>query len=747
MKKISLPIEGMSCAACSQSIERKLNKTDGVSSIAVNLATESAQIEYNPDEVRLSEIKQIIIKLGFTPKEADIKRNIDEDRAKKEAEIQSMKSKLILSALFAIPLFYIAMGPMMPFFKWPLPNFLDPMTAPLAYAGIQLLLVVPIVWAGRKFYQVGFKQLMHKSPNMDSLIAVGTSAALLYSLFSFFQILNGDHMAAHHLYFESAGIIITLILLGKTLETISKGKTSDAIKKLIGLAPKSALVESNGEIIEIPVDEIEVGDIIVVKPGGKIAVDGTVVDGYSSIDESMLTGESIPIEKTKGARVYAASINKTGTIKYKADKIGEETALAQIIHLVAQAQGSKAPIARLADIISGYFVPIVIGIATLSAFLWFISGQDLVFTLKIFIAVLVIACPCALGLATPTAIMVGTGKGAEMGILVKSGGALEIAHKVDTIIFDKTGTLTKGKPEVTDILSYNTFSKEMVLKYAASAEMGSEHPLADAIIAKAKEDSIEIQTTSSFEAIPGRGVLAVVDQKTIQLGNHKMMIENGISISDAESDFNRLADQGKTPMFIAIDGVLGGIIASADVLKDSSIKAIQTLKAMHITTLMITGDHHKTANAIAREVGISKVISEVLPGDKANQVKKLQEQGNKVAMVGDGINDAPALTQADIGIAIGSGTDVAMESSDIVLMKNDLMDVVGALKLSRQTIRNIKQNLFWAFIYNIIGIPVAAGVLHIFGGPLLNPMLAAAAMSMSSVSVLTNALRLKSFKF
>ncbi|MBM7560784.1 heavy metal translocating P-type ATPase [Fusibacter tunisiensis] len=747
MKKISLPIEGMSCAACSQSIERKLNKTDGVSSIAVNLATESAQIEYNPDEVRLSEIKQIIIKLGFTPKEADIKRNIDEDRAKKEAEIQSMKSKLILSALFAIPLFYIAMGPMMPFFKWPLPNFLDPMTAPLAYAGIQLLLVVPIVWAGRKFYQVGFKQLMHKSPNMDSLIAVGTSAALLYSLFSFFQILNGDHMAAHHLYFESAGIIITLILLGKTLETISKGKTSDAIKKLIGLAPKSALVESNGEIIEIPVDEIEVGDIIVVKPGGKIAVDGTVVDGYSSIDESMLTGESIPIEKTKGARVYAASINKTGTIKYKADKIGEETALAQIIHLVAQAQGSKAPIARLADIISGFFVPIVIGIATLSAFLWFISGQDLVFTLKIFIAVLVIACPCALGLATPTAIMVGTGKGAEMGILVKSGGALEIAHKVDTIIFDKTGTLTKGKPEVTDILSYNTFSKEMVLKYAASAEMGSEHPLADAIIAKAKEDSIEIQTTSSFEAIPGRGVLAVVDQKTIQLGNHKMMIENGISISDAESDFNRLADQGKTPMFIAIDGVLGGIIASADVLKDSSIKAIQTLKAMHITTLMITGDHHKTANAIAREVGISKVISEVLPGDKANQVKKLQEQGNKVAMVGDGINDAPALTQADIGIAIGSGTDVAMESSDIVLMKNDLMDVVGALKLSRQTIRNIKQNLFWAFIYNIIGIPVAAGVLHIFGGPLLNPMLAAAAMSMSSVSVLTNALRLKSFKF
>lgn len=745
-KNINLPIEGMTCAACSQAIERKLKKTEGIENISVNLATEYAQIDYNPDQIRLSEIKQIITKLGYTPKEAEIKRNVDADREKKELEIKEMKFKFTLSAVFAVPLFYIAMGPMIPFIDLPLPTLLNPMMNPLNFALIQLLLVLPIVWAGRNFYTIGFKQLINRTPNMDSLIAIGTSAALVYSIFSIGQILAGDHMAAHHMYFESAGIIITLILLGKTLETISKGKTSEAIKKLMGLTPKTAWVESNGTLIEIPVDEIEVGDIVIAKPGGKIAVDGVVVEGYSSIDESMLTGESIPVEKNIGDKVYGASINKAGTLKYKAEKIGEETALAQIIHLVEQAQGTKAPIARMADIISGYFVPIVIAIAIVSSVLWYISGQDIVFTLKIFIAILVIACPCALGLATPTAIMVGTGKGAELGVLVKSGEALETAYKIDTIIFDKTGTLTKGKPEVTDIYAVNGFKEIEILKYAASAEYGSEHPLADSIIARAKSDKVDLVSADQFEAIPGRGIRARIEEKTILLGNMKLMKENHLDPSEILQAFDDFAEEGKTPMMLAIDDKIAGIIASADVLKENSQEAIKRLHKMNIKTMMITGDHEKTALAIARKVGIDAVIADVLPGDKSNEVKKLQDKGAQVAMVGDGINDAPALAQANIGIAIGSGTDVAMESSDIVLMKSDLMDVVTALSLSRKTIRNIKQNLFWAFIYNVIGIPIAAGALYLFGGPLLNPMLAAAAMSMSSVSVLSNALRLKTFK-
>ncbi len=742
-KVITIPIEGMTCASCSAAIERKLSKQFGVKSISVNLATEVAQINYNPDEIRLSEIKSHISKLGYTPKEVEIKRDIDQDQKRKEDEINSLKNRLKLSALFSIPLFYIAMAPMIGF---PFPSGISPMHQPLLYALFQILLVLPVIWAGRKFYTVGYRQIFHLSPNMDSLIAIGTSAALLYSFFSVFQIVNGDHMAVEHMYFETAGVIITLILLGKTLEAISKGKTSEAIKKLMGLTPKTAVIVINGQEIEMPVEEIEVGDLVIARPGSKIAVDGIIENGYTTVDESMLTGESMPVDKQNGDPVFAASINKTGLIYYKANKVGNETALAQIIKLVEQAQGSKAPIARMADVISGYFVPVVFGIALIAALAWMVSGQELIFTLKVFIAVLVIACPCALGLATPTAIMVGTGKGAELGILVKSGEALETAHKINTVIFDKTGTLTKGKPEVTDVLTYQGFTTDDILKYAYSVEYGSEHPLAEAIINKGNELNIERFELTKFEEIPGHGVKAFVNDHQVLLGNIKLIDTEKINIDAFSNDFDKIASEGKTPMLIAIDGKLAGIIGAADVLKENSQKAIQKLHQMNIRTMMITGDHAKTARAIASSVGIDDVLAEVLPSEKANAVKKLQEEGRIVAMVGDGINDAPALAQADIGISIGSGTDVAIESADIVLMKNNLLDVVSAIGLSRATIRNIKQNLFWAFIYNIIGIPVAAGGIYLFGGPLLNPVIAAAAMSMSSVSVLTNALRLKSYK-
>ena len=745
-KQVIIPIEGMTCASCTQAIERKLSKQDGVSNITVNLATEMATIMYNPDKVRLSEIKQQITKLGYTPKDVVVKRNIDEDREKKQLEIKKMKGKLILATVFTIPLFYIAMVPMLSFISLPFPSAISPMNFPLNFAFLQILLTIPVIWAGRNFYTIGYRQLWHRSPNMDSLIAIGTSAALFYSIFSVYQIYTGDHKAVEHMYFETAGVIITLILLGKTLETISKGKTSEAIKKLIGLTPKTAIIINGDQEIEISVEEIEIGDIVIVKPGGKVAVDGVVIEGYSTVDESMLTGESMPVDKKIGDSVYGASINKTGLMKYKATKVGDETALAQIIKLVEEAQGSKAPIARMADIISGYFVPIVFVIAFLSALAWFIAGQDIVFVLKVFIAILVIACPCALGLATPTAIMVGTGKGAELGVLVKSGEALETAHKIDTIIFDKTGTLTKGKPEVTDIITFEPENEALLLSLAYSAEYGSEHPLAQAIVNKAVELGAVKKDLIHFEEIPGHGLEAKTSEHTVLLGNIKLMKLKNVDFSPWMSRFDQLAEQGKTPMLMAVNSQPFGIIGAADVLKENSVLAIKRLHKMNIKTLMITGDHEKTARAIASTVGIDDVLAEVLPGDKAESVRSLQSQGKTVAMVGDGINDAPALAQADIGIAIGSGTDVAMESADIVLMKSDLLDVVSAIALSRATITNIKQNLFWAFIYNIVGIPVAAGVLYLFGGPLLNPVIAAAAMSMSSVSVLTNALRLKRFR-
>ena len=567
----------------------------------------------------------------------------------------------------------------------------------------------------------------------------------IYSLFGMYKIIAGDISYVMHLYFEAAVTILTLITLGKYLEAVSKGKTSEAIKKLMGLAPKTATVIRDNKEIIVSVDEVVVGDIVLVKPGKRLPVDGEVIEGSTAIDESMLTGESIPVEKSVGSNVIGASINKTGFIKYKATKVGKDTALAQIIRLVEDAQGSKAPIAKMADVISSYFVPIVIGLAILSAIVWLISGETPIFALTIFISVLVIACPCALGLATPTAIMVGTGKGAENGVLIKGGEALEITHKIDTIVFDKTGTITEGKPVVTDILTKNK-EKDVLLSLAASAEKGSEHPLGEAIVRAALEKKLELKILNNFNAIPGHGIEVTIDKDNILLGNLKLMKEKNIDVEEFKLDSDKLANEGKTPMYIAINNKLEGIIAVADVVKPSSFEAIKELHNMGIKVAMITGDNKKTAEAIAKQVGIDIVLSEVLPEDKANEVKKLQGQNNKVAMVGDGINDAPALAQADIGIAIGSGTDVAIESADIVLMRSDLMDVIVAIKLSKATIRNIKQNLFWAFGYNVLGIPVAMGVLHIFGGPLLNPMIAAAAMSLSSVSVLANALRLKKFR-
>ncbi len=745
-KEITMPIQGMTCAACSSRIEKVVGKMNGVNSVTVNFATEKANVKYNPDVVRISEIKQTIAKAGYKALEIESREAVDEDKIRKQKEIKTFWIKFIVSAVFAIPLLYIAMAPMIPWLGWPIPNFLAPMQYPLTYAIFEILLVVPILIAGNRFYSVGFKAIVMRSPNMDSLIAMGTSAAVLYSLYSTYRITTGDFKAVESLYFETAGVIITLILLGKYLESVSKGKTSEAIKKLMGLAPKTAIVIQDGKEIEMPIEEVEVSDIILVKPGDKIPVDGIVEDGLTSIDESMLTGESMPVEKKAGDKVYAASINKNGLIKFKATKIGSDTALAQIIKLVEDAQGSKAPIAQMADIVSGYFVPIVFAIATLAGLAWLISGQSVVFSLTIFIAILVIACPCALGLATPTAIMVGTGKGAEYGILIKGGEALETTHKINTIVFDKTGTITEGKPEITDILKVGSMSDQRLLQLAASAEKGSEHPLGEAIVKGAEKQGLDFLKVDRFSAIPGHGIEVEIEGIKMLLGNRKLMIDRNISLSELENESDRLASEGKTPMYITCDNKLAGIIAVADVVKESSAKAIKKLQSMGIEVAMITGDNKRTAEAIAKQVGITRVLAEVLPQDKSNEVKKLQAEGKKVSMVGDGINDAPALAQADIGIAIGSGTDVAMESADIVLMRSDLMDVPTAIQLSKSTIRNIKQNLFWAFGYNVLGIPVAAGLLHLFGGPTLNPIFAAAAMSLSSVSVLTNALRLKGFK-
>ncbi|HAX73478.1 MAG TPA: heavy metal translocating P-type ATPase [Firmicutes bacterium] len=731
-------IEGLSCSSCANKVEKIVGELDGVDQATVNFATHKLVVKYNEDIVNDVKMKAAVEKAGYK-----LIREEDEDiEVSKLTESKILLIRFILSLVFAIPLLVISMGHMM---GMPLPHIIEPMMNPLNFAVVQLILTVPVMIISYKFYLIGLKSLWKLSPNMDSLISIGTLAAFFYGLFAIYKINQGEHEYAMHLYFESAAVILVLITLGKYLEAVSKGKTSEAIKKLMGLAPKTATIIREEVEQVVPINEVMVGDIVLVKPGEKLPVDGEVIEGSTAIDEAMLTGESMPVEKTIGSMVYGASINKTGFIKYVATKVGRDTALAQIIKLVEDAQGSKAPIAKLADVISGYFVPVVIGLAIFSALAWGVSGQDLDFALTIFISVLVIACPCALGLATPTAIMVGTGIGAENGVLIKGGEALETTHKIDTIVFDKTGTITEGKPTVTDIISLNQ-NEEFLLQMGGSAEVGSEHPLGIAIVDEAKRRQLTLKPMTSFNAILGQGIAGEIEQQIIHIGNKKLMDTIHINISSLASESDKLAAGGKTPMYVAINHELQGIIAVADTVKPSSKAAIAKLHKMGIKVAMVTGDNQKTAQAIAKQVGLDFVLAEVLPEDKANEVKNLQANGKKVAMVGDGINDAPALAQADIGIAIGSGTDVAIESADIVLMRSDLMDVPTAIKLSKATIRNIKQNLFWAFAYNVLGIPVAMGILHLFEGPLLNPMIAAAAMSFSSVSVLLNALRLKRFK-
>ncbi|MBQ8600052.1 MAG: copper-translocating P-type ATPase [Clostridia bacterium] len=731
MKK-EFDITGMTCAACSSRIERVVRKVEGVREASVNLAAERMAVDAENNAV-FSAVITAVERAGFGA--AERKKNaagLDKNARK----VRSMKTKLTLAACFSVPLFYLAMGPMI---GLPVPGLFDD---PLIYAFTQMVLAIGTMIVGWKFYAVGYSALFRGSPNMDSLIAVGTTASFGYSIYSLFRIANGNHHAAHELYFESVGVIITLILLGKTLETISKGKTSQAIKSLMKLVPATTFVLRDGMELEVPTSKLLAEDVLILKPGSRVPADGTVLSGNSAIDESMLTGESLPVDKGEGCRVFAGSINQSGTLQVKIDRMGEDTALGSMIRMVEDAQGSKAPIARLADVVSGYFVPAVMLIALIAAAAWKISGQSWGFCLSILVSVLVIACPCALGLATPTAIMVGIGKGAEYGILFKNGEAVEELHRISTVVLDKTGTLTAGKPILTDLIPAEGMDRTQLLTLAAAAERPSEHPLGRSILEAAKD--FDLPDPEEFEAAVGRGVIAKVNGKKILVGNARMMAESGISF--AVFPMEQLEKEGKTPIYIAINGKPAGIAAVADTLKADSGAAVRMLQAQGVQVVMLTGDARRTAEAIAKEAGITEIRAEVLPGDKAAVIKELQASGQKVAMVGDGINDAPALATADVGIAIGSGTDIAIESADVVLMHSELSAVPTAMELSRRTIRNIRQNLFWAFAYNTLGIPVAAGLLYLFGGPLLNPMIGAAAMSLSSVSVLTNALRLKRFK-
>ena len=754
--KMTLKIGGMHCAACSRAVERALKKTDGIEEANVNIATEKAVFNYDEKKLKYDDIVNVVVKAGY-----QVLGKEEDPAVVKAREIKEQKIRLIVSAIFSIPLFYISMAPMVSFVKFPIPSFLVHHINPQVFSIVAIFLCVPVMISGYKFYTLGFPALFRGSPNMDSLVAIGTTAAFSYSIYSTVLAFMGLNPHGDNLYYESAAVIITLVQFGKYLEARSKGKTGEAIKKLMGLQPKTATIIQNGEEKEIKISDVKVDDIVLVRPGEKIPVDGEIIEGYSSVDESMLTGESIPVEKSVGDKVVGASINKTGSFKFKAQKVGADTALAQIIKLVEDAQGSKAPIAHIADVVSSYFVPAVITIALISGIIWFIALHNFVFSLTVFVSVLVIACPCALGLATPTAIMVGTGKGAELGILFKNAEALEISQKINAVMFDKTGTLTEGKPYVTDIISDD---KDKLLLIAASAENGSEHPLGEAIVREAKEKNIKLLSIENFKAISGFGIETYIDNKKVLMGNDKLMNKENINIENYNSYMDKLSKEGKTPMYVAYDNKLLGIIAVADKLKKESIEAINRLHKLGIKTAMITGDNKNTANSVAKKAGIDIVFAEVLPEEKSNEVKKLQEQGFTVAMVGDGINDAPALTQANVGIAIGSGTDVAIESADIVLVKSNTNDVVTAIELSKATMRDIKQNLFWAFCYNVIGIPIAAGVLHVFREPLiassiggfltaimgkdllLNPIFAALAMSLSSVSVVTNALRLNFFK-
>jgi Cu+-exporting ATPase len=731
MKEVNVGIGGMVCASCSSAVEKTLNKLPGIGLAQVNLATETASIKFDEATLTFDQIKKAIDRIGYSIIE---KETEEEKSAKKAKELENLKIRLTISSILTLLLLYFAMGPMIGI---PAPF------SPLIQAYIQLVLCIGVMFSGSAFFTKGFKSLFKREPNMDSLVAIGTTASFLYSLWGMVQLTMGHHMAAHALYFEGAGTIITLVMLGRYLENRSKGKTGEAIRKLMELAPSQATILKDGKQVTLDASQVVIGDIVMVKPGEKLPVDGIVLSGSSSIDESLLTGESLPVEKILGSTVYAATLNTTGALQYRASKVGSDTALANIINLVQEAQGSKAPIARVADKISGVFVPVVMGISVMTFLSWMLAGISFDTAIIRAVSVLVIACPCSLGLATPIAIMVSTGKGAKLGILFRQAAAIEQLKTVHTVVFDKTGTLTEGKPVVTDLLGKEP---TMMLKLAASVEENSEHPLSRAVVGKAQQEHLELMETKDFKATVGKGIEATVGGMHMKIGNLAMMEDNGIVI-DAESNqlLLDLSDQGKTPLLVAQDQKLLGIIAVADTLKKETAQAIEMLRRQGIRTVMLTGDNERTAKAIAKQAGIDEYLAGQLPGQKEQTITAFAKKGT-VAMVGDGINDAPALAKADIGIAVGSATDVARETADIVLVRNNLQDVGKAFLLSKATMRNIHQNLFWAFFYNILGIPVAAGLLTLFGGPQLSPMLAAFAMSMSSVCVVTNALRLNRFK-
>jgi Cu+-exporting ATPase len=742
--RITVPIRGMSCASCVEKVQTALNHVSGVLKASVNFATEKATVEYVPGRVSMKDLAKAVQDAGYELLEVEEGGDlVERERATREAEFRTLKYKFLTGVSLLIPLFLLVFWD-----KLGLSRILafSKQTSFL----LQFMIQTPIqFWIGWQFYRGAWAAAKHKTSDMNTLIAVGTSAAYLYSvLATFFPSLFAVEGLAAEVYFDTAGAIICLILLGRLLEARAKGQTSEAIKKLIGLQPKQAIVLREGNEIQIPVEDVEIGDVIIVRPGEKIPVDGVVVEGYSSVDESMVTGESIPVEKQDGDEVIGATINKTGTFKFRATKVGKDTMLAQIIRMVEEAQGSKPPIARMADVIASYFVPVVIGIAIVTFIIWYFFGPEPALTYAVlnFVAVMIIACPCALGLATPTSIMVGTGKGAENGVLIRSGEALETAHTLNTVVLDKTGTITRGEPSVTDIVETDGYRGDEILRLAASAERGSEHPLGEAILQRAKADGLSLEQPTDFNAIPGQGIEAAIGGRKVLLGNMKLMKERMVSIDKMRGKATALSRGGKTPMYVAVDGRPAGIIAVADTLKQDSKAAIDALHQLGLEVVMLTGDNKRTADAIAKQIGVDRVLAEVLPEVKANEVKKLQAEGKKVGMVGDGINDAPALAQADVGIAIGTGTDIAMESADITLISGDLKGVVTAIALSKATIRNVKQNLFWAFAYNTILIPVAAGILFPFFGILLSPIFAAAAMGLSSVTVVSNALRLRRFK-
>ena len=750
-KKLELKIEGISCQACVAKIERKLSRTNGVKKALVNISNNMADIDYNESEIKASEITKIIEKLGYIPKKREDLREKEENiKAEKKLKNELAKTKIVV--LLSFILMYISMSHM---FSMPLPSFLNPEIKILNYVLTQLVITIIVMWIGKRFYRVGFRQLIMLSPNMDSLVAVGTSSAFVYSLYISYRIFAESNVhLMHSLYYESATMIIAFVMLGKYLETLSKGKASAAIKKLVNFQAKKANIIRNGEIFEVNIEEVSKGDTVFIKPGEKIPVDGVIVEGHSSIDEAMITGESIPVEKGENDSVYSGSINKDGALKVLVNATKDETLISKIAKLVEDAQMTKAPIAKLADKVSLVFVPTVITIAIVVSLIWWfaikynavrIIGSPFEFVLTIFISILIIACPCSLGLATPTAIMVGTGKGAELGILIKSGEALEKLNRIDTIVFDKTGTLTEGNPKVIDIISLSDLSEDEIVKIAASMEKNSEHPLGKAVYEKLKEKNFSEYDIRNFLSISGRGVIGEIENNKYFLGNRKLLIENNIGNIKQEL-IHKYELEGKTTILLADKDNLIAFITIADVIREESIQLIEKLRKEKIETYMLTGDNERTAKVIAKKLNIDNVIAEVSPEDKYKKVKELQEKGKKVAMVGDGINDSPALAQADVGLAIGSGTDIAIESADIVLMNKNIEVILTAIRLSRATIKNIKENLFWAFFYNTCGIPIAGGILYLLTGHLLNPMIAGLAMGLSSVSVVTNALRLKRFK-